>query len=687
MNDVNLRVAADGGFTDSAFADVAAARLEEADELANFESCHYASVSGRLRLDGYAFDGADDSLRVLLAHRVSEEPMRTLTQTESKVLFAKLIALVRGALDGTLEQSVDENHPLRDFMDSVREKRSSISRIRAYLVTDLILSARVKDWPEGEVGGIPVDFHIWDIGRFYRAQVSATGLDELIVEFTNSDIQGIPFLKASMPGSPYASYLCVVPGPLLAKIYDTYGSRLLEGNVRAFLSTKGKINQGIRKTLLETPEMFFAYNNGVSCVASEVTIRETSSGPMLMSALNLQIVNGGQTTASVSNVERVDKAPRLGETFIPMKLSVVGGEQSTAMISDISRYANSQNKVSDADFFANHPFHQRLEQISRRLLAPAQAGMQYETHWYYERARGQYLNEFAKLSTAERERFKRLCPKQQIITKTDLAKSELSWQGRPNTVSQGAQSFFLEFAKRIDAAWVADQNAFHEEYYRNIVARIIICRAAEHLVSRQPWYYSGYRSIVVSYSIARLALAVSGIRGYGIDLRRIWRNQQTYSELEGCIVGIAATVFEALGDLPDNQKNLTQWAKRQTCWDRIQHVPVSLGDEFLQTLVPTSDLTTEVRAARAMQMVDSGIDQQSAVIALGQEFWGRALAWAVLRGALAPPDRQALSAAAGQKGSIPTEKQSKRLLELKKRFEDAGFSGSAPQEWLGVRIK
>lgn len=676
MNGVQLRLASGGGFTDDAFAEVAAEHLEEVNEISSFEPCRYRAPSGRMSIDGYSFDEADDSLRVFLVHRSGSDALSTLTRTEAEVQFKKLGAFVDAAFTGRFERSVDQNHPAYDFSERALERKSTVARIRAYLLSDCLLSTRVKDWPEGSIADIPVDFHIWDIGRFYRAFVSNTGLDDIVVDFRDGehgDAAGLPCLAASTPGSPYQAYLCILPADLLGEIYDRYGSRLLEGNVRAFLTAKGKINQGIRATLLKQPQMFFAYNNGISAVASDVEIIDTPSGHRMLSAANLQIVNGGQTTASIENVQRNDDHASLGYAFVPMKLSVVTGEASTQMVEDISRYANSQNKVSDADFFANHPFHQRLEQISRRMLAPATSGNQFETHWYYERARGQYLNEFAKLSTAQRERRKLENPKDQLITKTDLARCELSWECRPFNVAAGAQIVIAEFAKRISEAWKTDSDRFNEDYFRNVVARMLIYRKAEKLVSAQPWYVIGYRAIIVTYSIARMAHELSLLNRGALDLKLIWRNQDVDQTLCAELVEIAEKIFEALNESQEGQRNLTQWAKRQNCWEDIKKIPIELSLPFLRSLADEHEAREEARAARAVQQIDSGIDEQAFVLALGQRYWQELLSWVVGRSGVASTDERALRAAAGQYGSLPTEKQCKRLLQLKKHCEEQGF--------------
>lgn len=172
LNSVQLRVASAGGFTDDAFAEAASERLIDANEISTFEPCHYRAPNGRIGIDGYCFDEADDSLRVFIVHRSGSDGPNRLTKTEAEAHFRKLIAFVDTAFTGRFDKYVDENHPARDLAERAFEERDRLSRIRAYLLSDCLLSSRVKDWPEGTVGSVPIDYHIWDLGRFYRAAMS-----------------------------------------------------------------------------------------------------------------------------------------------------------------------------------------------------------------------------------------------------------------------------------------------------------------------------------------------------------------------------------------------------------------------------------------------------------------------------------------------------------------------------------
>jgi len=198
---------------------------------------------------------------------------------------------------------------------------------------------------------------------------------------------------------------------------------------------------------MNEPYMFFAYNNGITATAQEVETNVSETGLQITRIKDLQIVNGGQTTASLFHTRRKAKAP-LDGIFVQMKLAVIDSQESETVVPRISEYATTQNRVNAADFFSNHPFHIRMEEFSRRIWAPAKQGEQRETKWFYERARGQYADAHAKLTPGEQRRFKAENPKSQMITKTDLAKFENVWDEHPKWVNLGAQKNFAQYAKR-----------------------------------------------------------------------------------------------------------------------------------------------------------------------------------------------------------------------------------------------
>jgi hypothetical protein len=677
LSQVRLWAAADLNFRHSAFVEVAIRLLEDAGEVADFEPSYYRGTGSRRRtlaIDGYAFDEADGSARLFVADPSLNDETPTLTQTEARASFGRLRAFVEDAMAGRLSADLEESSPEHGLASELLRRRSALARIRAYVLTDALLSLRARDWPEGDIDGVPVEFHVWDIARFHRAHESRTGRDELVIDFGAIAAGGLPCLKAGTDSEDYSAYLCVVPGTILADIYDTYGSRLLEGNVRAFLSTKGRINKGIRATVLNEAEMFFAYNNGIAATASSIRVEEDSAGLRLVSATDLQIVNGGQTTASLAAARRQEQAD-LARTFVPMKLSVVSPERSGEMIPLISRYANSQNKVSDADFFSNHEYHRRLEQISRRLWAPAKPGVQHETRWFYERARGQYLNEPAAFGAADRRRFLEMNPRDQVITKTDIAKGENVWRRLPHIVSRGAQKNFLDFAGFITDRWNASTDEFNEDYFRAAVAKVLLFRATERLVSAQPWYSGGYRANVVAYAIAKLVHhVVVTFEGKQIDLIAIWQRQGLSETLTAQIAISAEAMHHVITMPPPGVQNVTEWSKKELCWERAKQAPLAIVDGLEGHLTEISEVRAQRQAARSQQRQDSRIDAQSAVVRLGRDYWRSLRDWGTQRRLVPPEDDRLLRVAAGIVQGLPSDRQCVKLLLIKERLEGEGFA-------------
>jgi hypothetical protein len=559
------------------------------------------------------------------------------------------------------------------FASIYAERRKQISRLRLYLITDSALSTRVKDWPEGEIAGIPAEFHIWDINRFHQVAESKTGRDELTVNFTEIVPGGLPCLAASVDAENYRAFLCVIPGSALAAIYQQYGSRLLEGNVRSYLGTSGRINKMIRKTVATEPTMFFAYNNGISATATKAVVQQQADGLRLIEVTDLQIVNGGQTTATLA-IALADKDSGLAQAFVQMKLSEVTPETNGKYTPLIAKYANSQNKVSDADFLSNHEFHQRIEQISHTLRAPAVNGAQYGTHWRYERTRGSYKNEQAKLSPGQKTLFKLQNPPKQLITKVDLAKFENAWRFLPNIVSQGAQKNFIAFSNYAQAEWDKAPEQFNEEFYKRLVVKAMLYWKTEELVSKQSWYQNGYRANIVAYTIAKFSHLIQ-FEGTGnlFDFKACWTRQGLTPEIESQLTAIAYEVFEVIVTPEGGFQNVTEWAKKEICWRRVQELRIPLQDGLAKQLAGREDDRFIKKSAAVEQAVVTGIQVQMTVIELGAVYWQKLLAWSSKQLLLTPDEQSIVSVACSIPKKLPTEKQSARLLQIKCRMEDEGF--------------
>jgi hypothetical protein len=680
VESVRSSAEANQDFIRASFVDEVGLRLSEAEEFTDFEPCRFEGLSAKkrkLQIDGYSFDDADNSLALLIVDYSNEDEMPTIGATDTRNYFRMLRGFVEEALHGNVtDGSIEESQPGYGLASDLIVWRPSISRFRFYFATDAQLKTTVKDWPEENIDDIPTEFHIWDIARFHNAHESATGRDDLAVDFRQFGCEGLPCIRAGKSAGDYEAYLCMIPGDVLADIYDQHGSRLLEGNVRSFLSSKGKVNTRILVTIRNQPEMFFAYNNGIAATAEDVVLDQNESGLFIAEVKNLQIVNGGQTTASLALAKRKDGAD-LSKVSVQMKLSVLPAEKAGTLIPEIARFANSQNKVSDADFFANHPYHIRLEDFSRRLYTAPVGGAQHGTHWFYERARGQYLNEQARLTPSQKKQFQLQNPKSQLLSKTDVAKLVNTWRELPYKVSLGAQKNFMFFADVVAKEWAEDEKKFHEEYFRQIVALAILFRQTEAMVSDQAWYQGGYRANIVTYSLAKLhEMIAEQALGLQFNFQAIWERQSVPPPVVSQLVRIAKSVFDVLTD-PDRPKdNVTEWAKMQACWDRVKAADIVLSSSVKEQLLDVRTTNAAQKKAKQTQETDNGIAMQIAVIEIPGSQWAKLRSWGEERKLLTSKDSELLRLASMIPSRMPNERQCLQIWQLHSKLIDEGYGKS-----------
>lgn len=459
-----------------------------------------------------------------------------------------------------------------------------------------------------------------------------------------------------------------MPGTLVAELYGEYGERLLEQNVRTFLQFRGNVNKGIRNTIQNEPEMFFAYNNGLTATAER--IETNTNGNRIISITNLQIVNGGQTTASIYTAMKKSKAD-LSNVYVQVKLTIIPTEQVLTVVPKISEYANTQNRVSAADFFSNHPYHLRMEEISRRLWASSPEGGLQETHWFYERTRGQYANAQANLTPAKQKEFKAKNPRNQMFTKTDLAKFEHSYIMLPNIVSRGAQKNFAEFANRIGREWEKKEVQFNEVYFKKLVAKAILFHYLDKDIMRQSWY-GGYKANIVTYSLAKLVHMISKT-GQQLDLLKIWNEQKLPPVLENQLLLIAAAVNEKIQQTPDMITNVTEWCKKEACWSQIQDLQIELLPGIETTLIDSENMFEREKDAERTQRIDNGIKSQAYVIEKGADYWKRVAGYGLQQVLLSNKEKSILTVACRIPDNIPTEKQSIAIIEIEKKMIVEGF--------------
>jgi len=673
MADIRREADASGIFPVEAFFDRMTDRLTEAGELEVADRAYFQSGEGgqRLRIDGYAGDPRDSEgvLGLIVCDFADSDNVQTFGKGDVPPILNPLIRFLKKAKTEDFRDSLNEANPAFQVSDLIITTWSQVTKVKLILVSNRQYIGRDDAVKLAEIGDVPITWSVWDLARFERFDLK--GSDEIEIDL-NGDFGGaIPALKASRSDDALESYLMIIPGSQLASIYDRWGEKLLQGNVRSFLQARAKTNKGIQNTIRNEPELFFPYNNGLSATANAVTCDEGSNGLVVTSISNLQIVNGAQTTGSLHAVMKT-AAEQLQRVFVQMKLTVVPFDRAEEIVPRISEYANTQNKVNAADFFANHPFHVRMQDFSRDVIFARREGERHDTKWFYERARGQYINARPKTRGRTRTDFDIQFPKPQLFSKTDLAKFEFSAAGHPHIVSRGAQKNFAEFAKDIGEIWSKNDAKFDELWYRRLISKAIVFRWLETEIPKQPWYEGGYRANIVTYAMAKVFHDANGEKQV-LDLDAIWRRQSVSDALKQALLLAAGEANDVITNPPAGVRNMSEWAKQQACWNGLKGRSLDYGPEFDGCLVLAENARTNERDQRKKKREIDGISAQSEVVNRGADFWREILELGMADRKLTPKDQQILQVCASMPRQLPSELQCKHALSVLERLREQGL--------------
>ena len=668
IQDILARAGSEANFTEAVFTERMCEFLVDQAVIENFTYVGYRNSTRGIRVDAWDYNGDAETLTLFVSDFRFSNDLERLSGADVTKSFKRLEKFFNECLNLNFLAAMEESAPAYELARMIYEPSVLISKVEFFLLSNAELSTRVDSINREPVPGYACTYDVWDISRLFRLETSGKSREDIVIDFRDVIPDGLPCLPASNGTENHESYLLVMPGTLVADLYDRYGERLLEQNVRTFLQFRGKVNKGIRNTMQNEPEMFFAYNNGLTTTAERV---ETDDGRnRIMSVMNFQIVNGGQTTASIYTTAKKSKA-NLSNVHVQVKLTVIPPEKAESVVPRISEYANTQNKVSAADFFSNHPFHLRVEELSRRIWAPSPTGGLRETHWFYERARGQYANAQANLTQAKEREFLAKNPRSQMFTKTDLAKFEYSLGMKPHIVSLGAQGNFAAFANEIGQTWEKSDAQFNELYFKHLIAKALLFRCLDRIIMRQSWY-GGYKANIVTYSLAKLAHMVSET-GRHLNLDQIWKDQDISPVLEEQLLIIAEQVNKKIQETPESITNVTEWCKKEMCWQRIKELPIQMHADLEAVLLDTEVVTVKKKDAQKTQRIDDGIFSQQVVLTKGSEYWKQVAAFGLEKACLSPKEMSVMSLACQIPSKLPTEKQCDVVLQVEKKVIEEGF--------------
>jgi hypothetical protein len=652
-----------GDFTENAFVDVVAEHLAEIGMIENPITCHFPGKvgTGIVRISGYAVPDDGERIDLLVAifgGTGTPSTIPTADMTRIATQGARALLAARRHIHLELE-AANDRYAMMERISELLE--AGTSQARVIVIADGLSAAQSLE--SVRIADVEVTFEIYDILRLMRTMRSGQTREIIDIDLAALGMTPVPCV-AMPPGlEPYETYLAIFSGDTLYELYEAYGPRILEFNVRAFLQATGKVNRGIRDTIRDQPGYFMAYNNGISITADEVRTAIIDGTTVITGFRGLQIVNGGQTTASIHRARKRDRLD-LSRVHVPAKITRLPPASIEEMVPWISRYANTQNVIQEADFSSNEPFHIAMERLSKDIWAPGE-----RTRWFYERSRGQYQTALSIEGTTEaRARaFRERTPPANRISKTDLARFLNSWSRLPHVVSGGVQKNFIAYMRRMRESrgnkWEPD-----ELFYRDAIAQAILFLAAQRIVRREG--FPAYRINIATYLISYLSHRTGG----RLRLDLIWQRQALSDELEE-LLRVWSHAIDRQIQSSAAGRNVTEWTKKEACWTAVRQLDLAIDD----ALPP--EWGSNERSAPVGEASTSQDDHASSAVCmqLSAEHWFAIHLWGTRTGHLAKWQSgiaHTLSsyAAAGWE-RVPTIKQARQGVRILEIATEHGFEG------------
>lgn len=549
--------------TNTAFKTLFLSYLTEAGEtlVSDCMLVDFKKDSENMKLDGYAFSEYFRSLTLLVSKYQAKPNPEKIKKTEIDKLLKKVLKFYKTCGTNDFE-ALEESSDGYQAYKFIKGHKADIETVNIILLTN---DETIRHIPNDvHYGKITIRFDVWDIERLYQSVLGGTAVErQLVVKLKKKYGESLPLIKVKGDNEIYDCYIGVISGELLARIYETEGQDLIQKNVRSFLQAIGKVNKGIKVSLANEPQMFMAYNNGISTIAESITVDEGRSSGDIVNITEItgwQIVNGGQTTASIYNAYKA-KLP-LEQVNVQIKLSVIKQkDRAEEIIHNISKYANSQNKINMSDFNANDAYHVKMERLSRATPIPVAKGKSTD-YWFYERARGQYLVELNRQPTAAaKKEFKSRCPKNRCISKTVAAKCVMTYRGYPDIVSKGLETSFIYFSDMVSKGEVPEPS---EQSYIEMIAKVILFNSCDEIIKNLK--FGGFKAQQDYYTVALFGKYYSDL----FDPLEIWNRQSINAETAKTIEELAYFVWNHFQNPTVPGVNIGQWCKKEECWELLQ---------------------------------------------------------------------------------------------------------------------
>jgi hypothetical protein len=615
----------------------------------DWNDSYFLNSAENLKLNGYTVNESSERLQLFIVDESSidltssEKDLKISTKSHYDNQFKRVTKFLNKAIKGYLNDDVQDADPIRPLLSQLSSStgKEQFDVIEIFLVSATATTETRGSIPqpkriEFEDEKISVGFtrngerlnkelliikKLVDLNFLYDVLISQGNREALVINFETLFNYRIEVIKAADEEN-FESYLCVLPAYILSDLYKRYSSRLLEKNVRSFLQIKGA-NKGIRATITgPNPERFIAFNNGLTITCIAKVIEEIKGKSYITSLTDFQIVNGGQTTASIYFAHKdghsIDKVKVMAKINVAKNVSEEGLDE---LISDISKYSNSQTKVSNVDLSSRSPQLNKLKALSESVVTPS------GRKWFFEKSRGEF-NTKLRIAGSNKSRIEKEYPKQYRFSKEQLGKYFTAWGDQPFIVKKGGEKVFRYFLEEIKGESRGKKAlTINREFYEELISKIILFTELEKIYGQGNHSMGQMRSAVVPYAISIIFIYTDGAKeGKQFDLLKIWKKEKLEDDL--------STFFKELMELMNDlikryseSDDYGEYAKNRKLWENIsvsKEIEKFMSSKIAQQILAKYSIVVKEKENGESTEVDfEKIQMNIEVLSKGMEFYNQ----------------------------------------------------------------
>ena len=556
----------------------------------DFTNSYFKSTADKLKINAYSINESGERLQLFLIDEnsidltASQDDLLISTRSSYESQFKRCTNFHNKAIKGHLNDEIQDSSPVRPLVSSVSSSQGAqqfdVVEIFLITLTSTVSKQGATTQPkriefddeeivvtysknrERHKKELLIKKRIIDLNFLYTVLISQGSREALTVNFEKTFGESLYSIKAA-DEDYFESYLCVLPASILSRLYKEFSTRLLEKNVRSFLQFRG-VNKGIRETIRKEPEKFVAYNNGLTITATNGDISFESGQYKIKSLTDFQIVNGGQTTATIYFTQKdgfdISKVKVMAKINVAKEAT---DEELEELISNISTYSNAQSRVSKVDLRSRNPQLVRIKSLSESVMTPS------GKKWFFERAKGEF-NTKLRIAGSNKSRLAKEFPTERRFSKELMAKYYSAWGNQPHLVKKGGEKIFRHFIEKLtgEGEYKKPLNV-NRDFYEELIACIIMFRRLEKIYGTGKNSMGQIRSAAVPYTLSVLFAITDGDKkGYSFDLIKIWLNEGLGNDLESYLTDLLKLVNELIKKYSESD-DYGEYSKKEELWKII----------------------------------------------------------------------------------------------------------------------